>query len=69
MSYYRCLVSHRQSPLYYEPRDLVQSLSRRLGELLGNDSAIHPDGDTTNGLRAARRGSSACRAPEPRQTF
>jgi hypothetical protein len=69
MSDYRNNGSHRQSPLYYQPRDLVQALSRRLVELLGGDYAIHPDGDTTYGLRAARRGSGACWAPEPRQTF
>jgi len=67
--YYRDLPGHRQSTLYYETRDPVQTLSQLLVELLGKDYAIHPDGDTTYGLRAARRGSSACRAPEPRQTL
>jgi hypothetical protein len=67
--YYRNLASHRQSHLYYEIPDPVQALSQRLVELLGGDYAIHPDGDTTYGLRAARRGSGACWAPEPRQTF
>jgi len=49
---YRNDVSDRQSPYIIKPRDVVQALSRRLVELVGDEYAINqdkprPDGDTT----------------------